>query len=99
MENKPVDLEQEEALIQEQTIRFIKQVVKLECTELLGIARILCVPLTAAATTEEKINMRNLEDIFSDMVDRFMLLGRAQRGELLTVIFEATKRTKKKEKK
>lgn len=93
----------EDETLREQTLSFVTQVVKLPCEEFLGVARILCVPITVtcaqAIETSDKVQIRELEEVFSDMIDRFVQLKREQRGELLFVVFEATKKSKKEKKK
>lgn len=64
---------------------FIEIIPKLEPIEFLGLSKILCV-----STVDENMEPRDFEDIFSDMIDRFISIGRKQRRDILKVIKKAS---------
>lgn len=70
---------------------FTKEVLQLEPTEFVGMATILSVPLT------KKEEPRKIEDVFSDMMDKFLTLGKKKQNEINKIIINANKATKELE--
>lgn len=66
-------------------LNFIETIPKLEPIEFLGLSKILCV-----STVNENMEPRKFEDIFSDMIDRFISIDRKQRRDILKVIKKAS---------
>lgn len=60
---------------------FIKEVSKLEAIEFIGLAKILCVPIL-----DKKGNEKNFEEILSEVLDKFLIIGRKQRKEIFKLI-------------
>lgn len=62
----------------EQVVRFIRDLMRLDSLEFIGISKIMCV----ATREEDNKKARPLEDILSDLIDRYVELGRKQRREI-----------------
>ena len=71
---------------------FLKYVLRIRFVELVGVAHILCVPIT-----DDKGKTRTPELIISEMYERFLTLGREKRRELLKILKSCPKRKDKKE--
>ena len=71
-------------------IQFITYINNLEPIEFTGIAKILCVSVFADNAEEEK-KVRKYEDILSDLMDNFCLLGRRQRREVFKLLRQVEK--------
>ncbi len=67
-------------------LEFIELIPTLEPVEFLGLAKVLC-----TNTVDENMEPRPFEDIFSDMIDRFLLTGRRQRKDIVKVLKNAKK--------
>ena len=67
-------------------LEFIELIPTLEPVEFLGLAKILCTP-----TVDENMESRPFEDIFSDMIDRFLSTGRRQRKDIIKILKNANK--------
>lgn len=67
---------------------FTKEILQLEPTEFVGMATILTIPLT------EEEEPRKIEDLFSDMMDKFLTLGKKKQIEINKIIINANKATK-----
>lgn len=64
---------------------FLTGVSKLEPAEFFGFCKVLCVPIYVGAPTTEK-KMRDLENITSDLIDKFCILNRKQKREILSLL-------------
>lgn len=62
-------------------LSFIEEVSKLSEVEFVGLSKILCVPIL-----DKDKNERSFEDILSDMMDKFLMIKRGKRKEILTMI-------------
>lgn len=71
---------------EEEFLRFINLVAKLDHLEFLGIAQIFTVPIIVKEDGEEKPKERQFEEIFSDMLDKFIELPKKRRKELLKLL-------------
>lgn len=60
---------------------FLLEVSKLEAIEFLGLTKIFCVPLFDANGKE-----RPFEEMFSDVIDRFISLKKSKRKEILKML-------------
>lgn len=70
---------------------FLDMIVKLEPNEWLGVARILDVKVELLRETDNKIEPRSAEDIFEEMLDKFLALNKKRRKTLLNLMRDATK--------
>lgn len=71
----------EKELTSKELIRFVESISKLEALYFMGVARIMD---TAIVTPEGET--RAMEDIMSDMIDKFISYNRAQRRNLMKII-------------
>lgn len=71
----------EKELTSKELIRFVESISKLEALYFMGIARVMD---TAIITPEGET--RAMEDIMSDMIDKFISYNRAQRRNLMKII-------------
>ena len=62
-------------------ISFIEEVSKLSEVEFVGLSKILCVPIL-----DKDKNERPFEEILSDMMDKFLMIKRRKRKEILNMI-------------
>ena len=62
-------------------LSFIEEVSKLSEVEFVGLSKILCVPIL-----DKDKNERPFEDILSDMMDKFLMIKRGKRKEILNMI-------------
>ena len=62
-------------------LSFIEEVSKLSEVEFVGLSKILCVPIL-----DKDKNERPFEDILSDMMDKFLMIKRRKRKEILNMI-------------
>lgn len=62
-------------------LSFIEEVSKLSEVEFVGLSKILCVPIL-----DQDKNERPFEDILSDMMDKFLMIKRGKRKEILNMI-------------
>ena len=62
-------------------INFLELVTQLEPIEFVGLSKILCVPIL-----DKDKNERPFEDILSDMMDKFLMIKRGKRKEILNMI-------------
>lgn len=67
-------------------LEFIELIPTLEPVEFLGLAKVLCTP-----TVDKNMESRPFEDIFSDMIDRFLSTGRRQRKDIIKILKNANK--------
>lgn len=70
------------------TWEFAALVSKLELVEFFGICKVLCVATTKEGKGED---LRDFDEVFSDLIDRFVGLGRKQRREVMQVLRKAKK--------
>ena len=71
----------EKELTSKELIRFVESISKLEALYFMGVARVMD---TAIITPEGET--RAMEDIMSDMIDKFISYNRAQRRNLMKII-------------
>lgn len=64
-------------------LSFIEEVSKLSEVEFVGLSKILCVPILDKDKDE---NERPFEEILSDMMDKFLMVKRGKRKEILKMI-------------
>lgn len=76
-QNKPTEQE---------FLQFINLIAKLDHIEFFGIAQILTVPLVVKEDDSEKIKEREFEEIFSDVLDKFIELPKKRRKELIKLL-------------
>ena len=62
-------------------LSFIEEVSKLSEVEFVGLSKILCVPIL-----DKNENERPFEEILSDMMDKFLMVKRGKRKEILNMI-------------
>lgn len=62
-------------------LSFIEEVSKLSEIEFVGLSKILCVPIL-----DKDKNERPFEEILSDMMDKFLMIKRGKRKEILNMI-------------
>lgn len=62
-------------------LSFIEEVSKLSEVEFVGLSKILCVPIL-----DKDKNERPFEEILSDMMDKFLMIKRRKRKEILNMI-------------
>ena len=62
-------------------LSFIEEVLKLSEVEFVGLSKILCVPIL-----DKNDNERPFEEILSDMMDKFLMIKRGKRKEILNMI-------------
>ena len=62
-------------------LSFIEEVSKLSEVEFVGLSKILCVPIL-----DKNKNERPFEEILSDMMDKFLIIKRGKRKEILNMI-------------
>lgn len=67
-------------------LEFIELILTLDPVEFLGLAKILC-----TTTVDENMKPRPFEDIFEDMIDRFLSTGCRQRKDIIKVLKNAKK--------
>ena len=71
----------EKELTSKELIRFVDSISKLKALYFMGVARIMD---TTIVTPEGET--RSMEDIMSDMIDKFISYNRAQRRNLMKII-------------
>lgn len=71
----------EKELTSKELIRFVDSISKLEALYFMGVARIMD---TTIVTPEGET--RSMEDIMSDMIDKFISYNRVQRRNLMKII-------------
>lgn len=76
-QNKPTEQE---------FLQFINLIAKLDHIEFFGIAQILTVPLVVKEDDSEKPKEREFEEIFSDVLDKFIELPKKRRKELIKLL-------------
>lgn len=76
-QNKPTEQE---------FLQFINLIAKLDHIEFFGIAQILTVPLVVKEDNSEKAKEREFEEIFSDVLDKFIELPKKRRKELIKLL-------------
>lgn len=62
-------------------IRFVEKITKLEAVYFMGIARVM-----NTAVVNPDGSTRTMEDIMSDMIDKFISYNRTQRRNLMKII-------------
>lgn len=62
-------------------LSFIEEVSKLSEVEFVGLSKILCVSIL-----DEDKNERPFEEILSDMMDKFLMIKKGKRKEILKMI-------------
>lgn len=62
-------------------LSFIEEISKLSEIEFVGLSKILCVPIL-----DKDKNERPFEEILSDMMDKFLMIKRGKRKEILNMI-------------
>lgn len=62
-------------------IRFVEKITKLEAVYFMGIARVM-----NTTVVKPDGSMRTMEDIMSDMIDKFISYNRTQRRNLMKII-------------
>ena len=62
--------------------KFINLLLKLEPVEIIGLARILCVDII----DKENKEIRDFYYILNDIIDKFNMIGRKQRREILSIL-------------
>ena len=62
-------------------LSFIEEVSKLSEVEFVGLSKILCVPIL-----DKNKNERPFEEILSDMMDKFLMIKKEKRREILKMI-------------
>lgn len=62
-------------------LSFIEEVSKLSEVEFVGLSKILCVPIL-----DKDENERPFEEILSDMMDKFLMIKKGKRKEILKMI-------------
>lgn len=62
-------------------IRFVEKITKLEAVYFMGIARVM-----NTAVVNSDGSTRTMEDIMSDMIDKFISYNRTQRRNLMKII-------------
>lgn len=67
-------------------LSFIEEVSKLSEVEFVGLSKILCVPIL-----DEEENERSFENILSDMMDKFLLIKRSKRKEILKMLKDSNR--------
>ena len=67
-------------------LNFIEEVSKLSEVEFIGLSKILCVPIL-----DKEENERPFEDILSDMMDKFLLVKRSKRKEILKMLKDSNR--------
>ena len=76
-QNKPTEQE---------FLQFISLIAKLDNMEFLGIAQILTVPLVVKENDNEKAKEREFEEIFSDVLDKFIELPKKKRKDIVKLL-------------
>ena len=61
---------------------LVKLITKLEPVEFIGLARVLCVDII----NKEDKTARDFYEVLNDIVDKFNMLARKQRKEILSVL-------------
>lgn len=76
-QNKPTEKE---------FLQFINLVAKLDHIEFFGIAQILTVPLVVKEEGNDKPKEREFEEIFSDILDKFIELPKKKRRDIVKLL-------------
>jgi hypothetical protein len=76
-QNKPTEKE---------FLQFINLVAKLDHIEFFGIAQILTVPLVVKEEGNDKPKERDFEEIFSDILDKFIELPKKKRKDIVKLL-------------
>lgn len=76
-QNKPTEKE---------FLQFINLVAKLDHIEFFGIAQILTVPLVVKEEGNDKPKEREFEEIFSDVLDKFIELPKKKRRDIVKLL-------------
>lgn len=76
-QNKPTEKE---------FLQFINLVAKLDHIEFFGIAQILTVPLVVKEEGNDKPKEREFEEIFSDILDKFIELPKKKRKDIVKLL-------------
>ena len=76
-QNKPTEQE---------FLHFINLIAKLDHIEFFGIAQILTVPLVVKEDDSEKAKEREFEEIFSDVLDKFIELPKKKRKDIVKLL-------------
>lgn len=61
---------------------FLEGISKLGAIEFLGVAHLLTVPLAIEGTTQN----REVEEILSDMIDKFITLSNTKQKEIIKIV-------------
>ena len=62
-------------------VRFVEKITKLEAVYFMGVARVM-----DTTVVNSDGSMRTMEDIMSDMIDKFISYNRTQRRNLMKII-------------
>lgn len=68
--------------------RFVKYLSKMTLIEFIGIAQMLCVPFSIDNNPD---NIREFDEVFSDMYDKFIQLKQEVRHEILQTMKKVVK--------
>ena len=78
---------------------FLRLTARLDPVEFLGLCRILCVEVNTDEKDEkDQLIAREFPDILSDVMDKFLVIGRKQRREILKVLQDVEKEKNKEAK-
>lgn len=68
---------------EDKIIEFATLIGKLELVDFFGLCKILCVPTTVSGDGED---LRDFDEVCSDLIDRFISLGRKQKREIFKLL-------------
>lgn len=71
------------------TEQFAQFIAKCDIQAFIGVCKILKVPMDNGAKTKEEFDLRPFEDVWSDVIEKFNNLGRAQRRDLAKIMKQA----------
>lgn len=71
------------------TEQFAEFIAKTDVQGFIGVCKILGVKMDNGATTKEEFDLRPFEDVWSEVIEKFNNLGRAQRRDLAKIMKQA----------
>jgi hypothetical protein len=78
-----------EEKLNSKTKEFAQCLAKCDANTFIGIAKILCVPISNGANTKEEIDMRPFAEVWSDIIESFNSLNKKQRKDLEKILRQA----------
>lgn len=78
--------------LEEKTLEFATLIGKLDIFDFMGLCKIMCIPVTKIGKSND---LRDFDEVCSDLIDRFITLNRHQRKEIIKILKDVAKANKK----